>query len=314
MNRFFSLSLMFPVFLIVILMISFTQYQGLAMYELSEIMLRDCADSANDAAMEFALSEAVVDAVGNISLDIEEVWYTYKANFLMAMNLYSERNMELFEAYCPATIIAVNDGYYMRMRTLVTNSSGVQEVAYVFSQKIPFARKNGSLLISDTMDGTNIYYYDTGVGSSEQVYVYDASVSDIAGLHDTGAIATELMRAMDYCIALENESMSTGLWDANTFYVPSELTDELLYNTVTFEGFTMLNLIQGFDMKGTKPIDYYTITNTQIVDAIDYLCFSLNGEFYYLSSAYELPSGSSILTSTSTREQAALKGYSPWLG
>lgn len=105
MNRFFSAVLFFPPMLIVILMLSLLQYQTEASTEMYEIMVRDCADAANDAAIQEALRTVNSDIYGRVSLDVEQVWHVYKYTFLTGMNIYSERNMELFDSYCPATVI-----------------------------------------------------------------------------------------------------------------------------------------------------------------------------------------------------------------
>lgn len=314
MNKFFSLVLFFPGMLIAMLLLTFANYQSNAIYEMQEIMLRDCADSANDAAMEYALSEMTTDVFGNAVINPEEVWYTYKSTFLSAMNLYSDRNMDTFEAYCPATIIAVNDGYYMRMRILDSND----EPAYIFSEKIPFARAEGDNIVLDSMDGSRTYDYNNASGGSGMVTVNEPSNDGTTKWHDSVAIATEIMQAMDYCITLENESIHTSTFVDNMFYVPSQLLDTLYYDTVTFEGFTLLNLIQNFDMKGGKPLDYFTITSTQIVDSTQYVCYTSGTNKYYVDSKLwdrtgENGTGADAIKIVSSKEEAALLGYSPYL-
>jgi len=118
-------------------------------------------DAASDAATEFLLWESHITNTGQIFIDPDLVWEIYKYTFLNAIGLHSARNMELIEASFPLGIIAVNDGYFMRLRTLertplytpifhpgTTTVIGHQRIpgqyaeewVYGFTQKIPFAR------------------------------------------------------------------------------------------------------------------------------------------------------------------------------
>ena len=117
-------------------------------------------NSASDTATEFLLWESQETPYGNIFIEPEAVWFVYKYTFLEAIGLNSRRNMDAIEYYFPLGIIAVNDGYFMRMITLeetkmkavdwdnnlgVYNKTGIsaesnEEWVYTFSQKIPYAR------------------------------------------------------------------------------------------------------------------------------------------------------------------------------
>lgn len=311
MHRFFSIVLLFPILFVATLVLTFTSYNARSINEMQEIMIRDAADAANDAAVEEAQRIAHVDIYGKTTLDPESVWEEYKRTFLRALNLFSDKNMELFEGYCPATIIAVNDGYFMRLRTVDEDG----EIVVRFSQKIPYARetKSGSI-VADTMNGSYIYGRQ---GGEIRVWGDDAPIeSEEGGIHDTAAIGLELMRAMDYCIEIENAAVTNPIWDTQKFYVPKELIDTVYYDAVSFKGLSVLNLIQGFDMKGSKPVDYFTISNTQLVNANRFACYVAdNGKKYY-SLLHE---DNTILEANpdtaenivSTKIEAAKLGYSP---
>lgn len=312
MGKFFSITLFFPLIFIMMLLVTLVQYQSQAVTEMSEIMVRDCADAANDAAIQEALRTVNSDIYGKVTLDVEQVWDVYKHTFLSGMNLYSDRNMEIFEGYCPATIIAVNDGYFVRLRTMdYAHESGVPQPTYAFSQKIPYAREVGNEIVADTMNGLYIYSYLQS-GGAVMLRGEDIPLeSEEGGIHDSSAIALELIQAMDYCIEVSNSENSNTLWDTQRFYIPKELIDTIYYDAVTFEGIAMFNLIQGFDMKGSKPIDYFTMANTQIVEATHYLCFERGGEKYYRPAKSALVSGETFLDTVTTKRMAAINGYSP---
>lgn len=313
MHRFFAIVLLFPVILILSFCIALVNYTYDATSEMSEIMVRDCADSANDAAVEEALRTMNIDSYNRVTIDVEQVWSIYKSTFLTGMNLYSEKNMEVFEGYVPAIVIAVNDGYFVRLRTTETVNGVVQPV-YRFSQKIPYARVIGSNMVADTMNGFHIYSATVGTISSGSVYLHgeDTPVTDNpGGIHDTSAIARELIAAMDYCIEVENSEMSNMVWDAQRFYLPEQLLDSVYYDAVTFEGFAMFTLIQGFDMKGNKPVDYFTMANTQIVDATHYICVERDGNLYYRPSKVGLTTDETYRDSFTTKEFAAIAGFGP---
>ncbi len=310
MNRFFSIILLFPVLFIATLVLTFTSYNFRAINEMQEIMMRDAADSANDAAVEEAQRIAHVDIYGKTTLDPESVWAEYKRTFLRSLNLFSDKNMEIFEGYCPATIIAVNDGYFMRLRTLDENG----EIVVRFSQKIPYARETSSgSIVADTMNGAFIYGKQ---GGDIRVWGDEAPVeSQDGGIHDTAAIGLELVRAMDYCIEVENAAVSNPLWDTQKFYVPKELIDTVYYDAVSFKGLSVLNLIQGFDMKSSKPIDYFTISNTQLINSNRFACYEVGGKKYYslIHEDNTIPEANQNTAKTvvSTKMEAARLGYSP---
>lgn len=359
MNRFFSLINLFPLLLIIVLLFSLVSYNQKATVEMQEIMINDWSNSATDAALHLAKRVSNIDLYGRVTLDPLEVWDEYKACFLRAANIYSIKNMTLFEGYCPATIIAVNDGYYMRMRVNsdsswewdAASSSWIEtpgKVRYAWSQKIPYARGDAQHYWADTMNGAYIFGYNRGgslsvldpahggtrtvdpgsfVLGNEGVIMPDQA----GGYHDMQAIALELIRAMDYMVSAENLSVTSGVWGKQHFYLPTEFVNQIQYEAVTYKGFVLMNLIQGFDMLGNKPVDFYTIAATQLVEATQFVCWTA-GNSYGAKGYYRpvylnhpkfgntmdtyggrmsaVPTGS-IMHVVSSREQAARLGYYP---
>lgn len=310
MNKFFSILLFFPVLLISLLVFTFTSYHKNSLYEMQEIMVIDAANSANDAAVREAQRIAHIDSYGKVTLNPSRVWEEYKRAFLRSINLFSDKNMDLFESYCPSTVIAVNDGYFIRMRTL--DDEG--EIIVAFSQKIPYAREtDNESVVADTLNGSYIYGINAGV---VRIWGDDAPlVSERGGIHDSPAIAAELMKAMDYCIEIENNSLTNSIWDSQSFYVPKEVADSVYYDSVSFEGLMLINLIQGFDLKGTTSIDCFTISNTQLIVTKQYACYTSSGKKYYSlldeSNTIEQAKKDIAETTVQTKMEAARLGYSP---
>ena len=323
MNRFFSLVVCFPIFFVLILIASFVGYQQQALTEMHEIMVAAAANSASDAAVFASRRVAHVDLYGRTTLDPEFVWAEYKRTFLRSMNLFSLENMERFESYSVATIIAVNDGYFVRMRTVDYNHpSGSPQAVFRWSQKIPFARQvnhNGvDVVVADTMNGAYIFgLVLSGMGAGQpMVWGNDVPVPDVrGGIHDSRAIALELIQVMDYLIEVENASLTNNLWDRQRFYIPMELIDTLYYATVSFEGLSIINLIQGFDMLGGGPVDYFTISNTQLVEARQYVCFVDDDGMWLYRPLHDgsviNANDPRVIIVVPTREQAARLGFFP---
>ena len=276
--------------LVMVFVFSLWKYIDDSAAEMQELYVGHAANSASDAAVELALETAHIDMFGRVTIDPEIVWAEYRRTFLRALGIDGARNRNSVEAYFPAVVLAVNDGYFMRVRTMVERG-GIEHVEYVWTQKIPYARtwtspvSGDTYIVGDTMNGS--YIHGVGPvdgaaqpmvwGSGEAVpcttrsgrtirdITYPIVPPDLEGLHDTAQIGSELVRAMNHMVEIENSILTGVPWAGNRFYVPRALVDEVYYDAVEFFGLSLMVLIQDFDMIGHRPVDYFTVSNTQIV-------------------------------------------------
>lgn len=122
---------------------------------IDRIRLTYAVNNASDMATEYLLEFSQETPYGNIYIDPNTVWYVYKYTMLRGLNLYSAENMNRVEYFFPVSIIAVADGYFLRIinREEVAYNSPIQgsdmsvpmsgkseQWIYRFTQKIPYAR------------------------------------------------------------------------------------------------------------------------------------------------------------------------------
>ena len=310
MSRYFGIVTIFPCLLILIYMVSFLNYKAAARREFLTVRANAASDRSTEAALIEAQLNAHVDSYGRTTINPEYSWQAYRRVFLNSFNAGGQKAEAMMDAWVPAMLIAVNDGYYLRMITsdgttyqMGANPNSVMR--YRFSQKIPYARVIGGEYIADTLNGSYIYSYTQGFGA--QVRGIHTPVEDtLGGVHDSRAIVGELVGAMSYMIELANDN--NHRWTTQ-FYLPRQFLDDTLYSTVTFKGMTVMCLVQGFDLLSHDKLDVHSIAASQLVAAKQVVCYTRNAKSYYTYLSDYLPNSYQIIVSSV--EEAARLGYNP---
>lgn len=310
MSRYFGIVLIFPCLLILIYLVSFLGYKAEARRELLTIQANAAADRATEAALIEAQLNTHIDSYGSTILDPEFSWQAYRKVFLKSFGTGGAGVEAMMDGWVPAMLIAVNDGYYLRMvtsdgTTYQTGANPNSVMRYRFSQKIPYARIVGNEYVADTLNGSYIYSYTQGFGA--QVRGTHAPVEDSpGGIHDGRAIVEELVGAMSYLVEIANDN--NNKWTTQ-FYLPREFLDDTLYSTVTFKGITVMCLIQGFDLLSHDKLDVHSIAASQMVAARQVVCYIRGSNKYYAYLRDYSPSN--YITIVSTVEEAAKLGHNP---
>ena len=133
MNRWFALVLFFPVLIVSVSIVILSAYKNSAYEEFMQLRLNSIMNNANDAALFIAQESRTVNNAGNIELDPDDMWATYKAVFLSSFGIYDDYHSKIIDSYTPAVLVAVNDGYFLKMRY------DGDETGYRFSQKLPYS-------------------------------------------------------------------------------------------------------------------------------------------------------------------------------
>ena len=310
MSRYFGVVILFPCILILIYIISFLDYKTAARREILTIRANTAADRATEAALIEAQLNAHVDSYGTTIINPEFSWQAYRRVFLKSFNTGGQNIEAMMDAWVPAMLIAVNDGYYLRMITSDGTSYQMNEnpnsvMRYRFSQKIPYARVIGGEYVADTLNGSYIYSYTQGFGT--QVRGIHTPVEDtMGGIHDSRAIVEEMVGAMSHMVELANDN--NNRWTSQ-FYLPRQFLDDTLYSAVTFKGMTVMCLIQGFDLLSHDKLDVHSIAASQMVMAKQVVCYTRNGQNYYAYLSDYSPEN--FLTIVSSVEEAARLGHNP---
>jgi hypothetical protein len=310
MSRYFGIVVIFPCLLILIYIISFLNYKAEARREILTIRADAAANRATEAALIEAQLNAHVDSYGTTIINPDFAWQAYRRVFLKSFNTGGPKVEAMMDAWVPAMLIAVNDGYYMRMvtsdgTTYQTGASPNSVKRFRFSQKIPYARVIGNEYIADTLSGTYIYSYTQGFGA--QVRGIHAPVADtVGGIHDSRAIVAELVGAMAYMVELANDN--NNRWRSQ-FYLPRQFLDNTMYSAVTFKGMTVMCLIQGFDLLSHDKLDVHSIAASQMVAARQVVLYTRGGRNYYAYLSDYSPG--TFLTVVSSVEEAARLGHNP---
>ena len=87
MNRWFALVLFFPVLIVSVSIVILSAYKNSAYEEFMQLRLNSIMNNANDAALFIAQESRTVNNAGNIELDPDDMWATYKAVFLSSFRL-----------------------------------------------------------------------------------------------------------------------------------------------------------------------------------------------------------------------------------
>lgn len=342
---------MFPIWLVYLVILTATtvQFVDNAVYFSNVPVQRDkyqidyALQSASDASIQQLQDTSQLTPSGNIYVDPEFIWKTYKYTFLRSLNIYSQANMENLEVSFPTTVIAVNDGYYMRMLVDEQTTNGTEK-KYRFTQKIPYARTtqvatvttdghnnlplNGVVgderiipigsVVADTMDGSNIIAYKEGLTASDgsrrqyQIYQTDGNKlkTALGSAHDVVDINKMLLEAIDYSMFYNGGKKK----NAATLAVPDQLSSDLLSPSVSFVGPTIFALSDSFSLKGRTFFNYFSVGASQLVEARNYYCYTRVGKKYYSTLNPELNAGAGFAAVEQiyrTAQEAAMHGYEP---
>ena len=169
---------------------------------------------------------------------------------------------------------------------------------YRFTQKIPFSRvttehtpvygfdptffdhlivqENGvwgipaGTVVADTMNGSNIITYNPSAPQGNRFsrfFIDGTSATPLrGGAHFPPYITRELLRAMDYSMTW-NAPMTSQFRTAGGFSIPQEIVDDFTSESVTFIGPFVLVILDGLDWIGSSEMSFWSISNTQIVEA-----------------------------------------------
>jgi len=200
------------------------------------------------------------------------------------------------------TVTNIPNGLIANQRPLYSTEvvSGLrsEQWNYRFTQKIPFARVTeehtpvyghdptfadhiitqeneiwgipSGTVVADTLNGSNIITYNPSAPQANRfsrMFIDGTSATPLrGGAHFPFYIARELLRAMDYAMTW-NAPMTSQFRTAGGFSIPQEIVDDFTSESVTFIGPMVLVILDGFDWIGSSEMSFWSISNTQIVDA-----------------------------------------------
>lgn len=293
--------------------------------ERNKHQLEYAMNAASDAAIEELMEDT--RSIGSDTKVVEPsyIWGVYKHAFLRSTNMYSIDMMETIESSFPSVVIAVNDGYFVRLAVDV-DTNGVSRTEYRFTQKLPFARTttidtkvSNSLLpddeipagtvVADTMNGGNIWAYGLHAESKYSVVnqgvTFQQSITGSA--HDVRDINLMLLNAIEYTMFhnASDQANRTGL------SIPDTITQRLTSDNVTFVGPTVFAFSDNLNMRGKTYFNYYSVGASQIVDAVQYYTYLLNGNKYYSRINPNKIAGAVLHDIYTSPMEAAMAGYSP---
>lgn len=278
------------------------------------------ANEASHYTANLMLQEMQQTADGTIYIEPEFLWEEYKFAFLTSLGLYSEDNMKLVEHYLPVSVIAVNDGYFMRLYTY----NDVDVGYYKWTQKIPYSRETSlptslthnvehlvnpvpaGYYVADTMSGTNISVYNKNVNEYYVVQTDGNRLQSVEGsLHYKPAIAQELLDAILYCINTNTASDSV-LKSSGGLSIPTAISDSLDSEEVPLLGPSIFVIGDSFNWVSSEDITFTAVANTQIISSVPIYCYTRDGVKYYSRNK---PTSVPVEQIYSNTEQAAVNGY-----
>jgi len=297
------------------------------------------ANNASDAALLETQLNLQIDVMGDTIIDPSYAYSMYDKIFRESLEVNGSAAIAKFADNIAAMILADDDGYYIYMpfekaydyvkgfdrlpapalagqwfdqeyhSAESTNDHATMNKLYssnYFTQKIPYARFGTyptNYVICDTFSGTNILY-GTSAGVWKRGNIYENPELESYELHDQSEIVKEIVGAVTYSVEKANESQP--YW-GNKFYIPSQFLDDTLYSAVSLQGVTLITLIQGFDYKGIKDIDIYTVSGTQLTFGKKYVVYMRGGKRYY-TTADMLPPGVTVIQTHPSAEDAVRYG------
>jgi hypothetical protein len=135
-------------------------------------------------------------------------------------------------------------------------------------------------VIADTMSGSNIITYNPTAPQGNRFsrfFIDGTSATPLrGGAHYPPFIARELLRAMDYSMSW-NAPLTSRFRTAGGFSIPQEIVDDFTSESVTFIGPMVLVILDGFDWIGSSEMSFWSISNTQIVEAPQVFVYSRPG-------------------------------------
>ena len=211
--------------------------------------------------------------------------------------------------------------------------------------RIPASTDLFPVIVADTMNGRNInVFYPHWANPLDQLahwgdasgrwvrYAVDGRALDsvYGSAHHQPSIARELLRSID-ALMRWNASPNSAYRQGGELRIPAEIISNFTSENVTFVGPMVIAIADNFTWLGYQSMSFWTISNTQIVDAPNVYVFVLNTPdgpryFYGLCDPYGRdifrqdmtgrpfvlsPSGSRIHQVFNSEEAAAIFGAYP---
>jgi len=272
MNRWFALVLFFPILILSVSLVVLAAYKNSAYEEFMQLKLNSVMNNANDAALFTARETGTVNNAGNIQLNPDDMWDTYKAVFLSSFGIYDEYHCNVFESYTPAVLVAVNDGYFLKMRY---DENG--ETGYRFTQKLPYSvmynNEGTEYIVSAAMNRKNEYALNPS--ASPTLEFYENGYSALSDKQVSAEINDYLIKGMQTMTAAASPISK------QRFFVPTQLTEKAEDEAVNYKGLCMMVTVQGFDLFTKNAIESFTVSNTQMTEAKEIYCYSTDNGRYY---------------------------------
>ena len=275
-------------------------YKNSAYEEFMQLRLNSIMNNANDAALFIAHESRTVNNAGNIELDPDDMWATYKAVFLSSFGIYDEYHSKIIDSYTPAVLVAVNDGYFLKMRY------DGDETGYRFSQKLPYSviyqNEGTQYIVAVTMNRKNEYVLSPGVNS--KLELYEDGYSVISNKQVSSEINDYLIKGMQTMI---NNAAPIS---KQRFFIPVQLAERAEDVAVNYKGLCMMVTVQGFDMFTKNAIDNFTVSNTQMTEASEIYCYNAPSGRYYTNKKVDAD-GWELEKTVKDIYTAAKNGYYP---
>lgn len=293
-----------------ILIIYSTMHTNIDSYVLEQANKR-----AVDAAMSMLQDSSDVNIVGNFDVDPDVAYDMYLKIYTSNLYTDSEEARNTLNASSPVTLVAVNDGVYVK------DFSGSDSVSY-FTNKIPYAYSvsGTEYYVADTINGSNILLVD-GVNNSYKVIGDSRPLNDgdpiiggaLAGEpniaeHSVANVTSQIIDMVHYSLATNNSGGSRDRYLA----LPSEMSEGLLQDITAFRGIIFLNYIDDFSFGNYLGVSSFSLANSQLtlrepvgVDSSGY--YKPMSAYGFLTSA-DIPDSMKVFTS---EYEAAKNGYYP---
>lgn len=266
-----------------------------------QLKLNTVMNNANDAALMIANDSGTINNAENVILNPDDMWDTYKAVFLSSFGVYDDYHCEMLEAYTPAVLVAVNDGYFLKMRYETDIKSG-----YRFTQKLPYSMvynyAGTDYIVGVTMNRKNEYALKPSPTST--IELYENGYSAISDKEVSETINDYLIKGMRTMINLAAPISS------QQFSIPTSLVAESADEAVNFKGLAMMVMVQGFDWFTKNPINSFTISNTQMTETSNIYCYISNEGKYYTNKKVNID-GWELKKIVKDIYTAAKNGYYP---
>jgi hypothetical protein len=274
--------------LIVSISAGLVQYQRNEKEEFEALRLQYIINKATDASLAAALTtskDLEYDySDRRITLSPEQALSEFVDSFIFNYGYIpsDELRNEVRGSYIPVFAVAVFDGVYIAQPRLKRNSTNYPENPIqdgdwdlVFTQKIPYVYRTGGNSYALNL-GANYYLTLSGA-------VPDRVTGTPPGLLSRESVVAEINKIISSEIAYAMDSFNENnpMW-ANTFYIPTALTDMTRTNPVSSE--SILAIVQNVGFTTIKPLSSFSVGGTRVSDRRLVSGYVRNGINYYCYS------------------------------